>query len=382
MKIKNNLIKLLVCSSFFLLLCIGGFNLTNLVSANTTDIPPSRNDHAMVYDSQNNQIILFGGINEDDNSVDLETTWIFSSQNQTWTELSGITSPGGRFAHRMVYNSITGKIILFGGISTSTYDRVNDTWEFDPITYEWTKLYPTTSPSARSAHAMYFDPVYNEIILFGGGISTMVLDDTWIYNCTANNWHQIYPPYHPMMRYGHSFVYDEEKQVGVFFGGRLGNSAQQDDTWYFYRSSSSWAMKYPAVKPSKRYFTSMVYNPNDETIIMFGGDNEDSPIRATDDTWIFDSLTGDWMEIATSDSPPPRTHHAMVFDQFLNKAILFGGAGQGYSIVYGDLWVYDPVSASWSQEFTSAVPIPIWFVLLSFVSVFAVTRLLKSKYLS
>jgi len=355
--------------------------LADFASADTST-PLPRSGHEMVYDTENNQVIMFGGEVSGGNLVDFEATLIFSSQNQMWTKLSDINSPEGRTHHRMVYNSLTGKIFLFGGISNTEYALFNDTWVFDPITDEWTELHPANSPSGRSAHAMYFDPEFNEVVLYGGVTSpSSVSSEMWVYNFNANNWNQIYPTYGgPGVGYGHSFVYDENKQVGVFFGGRFGNMYLRDDIWFFNRSSISWVKKYLISKPLARYYTGMVYNPTDANFIMFGGDNEDIPLRALGDTWIFSAQSNVWSEIETSTSPPPRCKHAMVFDQYLDKVILFGGLGESFSVTYDDLWIYDPITMSWSQEFTIAASAPLWITLLSFVSVSFVSRFLKSKF--
>ncbi len=361
-----------------LFILIGSFMLTNFVAADTTSTPSPRFESRMVYDIQNNQAILFGGGNSDGNSIELEMTWLFSSQNQSWMGLSSITSPGSRWAHSMIYNSLTGKILLFGGFSTVLSTRVNDMWEFDPTTNEWTELYPTVSPSARSAHGMYFDPVFNEIILFGGYLNGDThTDDTWIYNCTANTWYQIYPPTHPSIRYGHTFAYDESLQVGVFYAGR--DISLNSDAWLFNRSSFTWTVQYSS-SPRIRYGTTIVYNPIDTNFIMFGGDNEQSPIRALDDTWVFDASSFIWTEIETTASPPPRSAHSTTFDRYLGKVLLFGGYGEDYTKVYGDFWNYDPTIMVWSQEFSSnslGSPTLMWILLFGLVGIVGVTRLRK-----
>ncbi|HUT81063.1 MAG TPA: kelch repeat-containing protein [Candidatus Bathyarchaeia archaeon] len=353
-----------------------GLNLSPFFVASTMDAPSARFGHVMVYDPQNSQIILFGG-GGDNSQGALETTWLYSSQSQSWTALSNISSPEARSNHRMVYNSISKKVILFGGKSLSTSYFINDTWEFDPATNEWSELHPAVSPSVRAAHGMYFDPVFNEIVLFGGAGPVTHDSETWIYNCTANIWYQINPATHPEKRYGHSFVYDEELQVGVFFGGRYVDL--MSDTWFFNRSSLTWAKQETSPKPIRRYHTGLVYNPSETTFIMFGGDNEETPGRSLDDTWIFNSSSSDWLEIEPSLSPPPRDRYALVFDLYLNRALLFGGYGS-YSTLIGDFWLYDANTMTWSQGYTiesSTVTNSLWILLFSLGSIVGVTHLIK-----
>ena len=376
---NKNSIKLLIWCFFIILLGIGEYILINMADAETNTLLP-RTGHKMVYDTINKQIIMFGGEVDGGSIADFKATLIFSSLNQTWTEISDINSPESRTHHSMVYNSLTGKVLLFGGSSTTEIAQFNDTWVFDTSTYEWTELYPENAPSGRSAHAMYYDSELNEVVLYGGSTPYSVSNEMWIFNFTSNNWYQIFPSYGPGMRYGHSFVYNEREHTGVFFGGRYGNSGLQNDIWFFNRASSSWVMKYQTTKPMARYFAGMVYNPADENFIMFGGDNEDIPLRAMDDTWIYNAQSNEWSEVETSAYPPPRCKYAIIFDEHLGKVIAFGGLGESFSVMYNDLWIFDPNTKSWSQEFiasSASVSMPIWIILFNIICCIGVNHLRK-----
>lgn len=360
--------------------CFGMFNTTDFITA-IEDSPLPGYNQELIYDTNNNQIIMFGGELSGGTEADLKATWIFSSYNQTWRKLSGINSPEGRSLHRMAYNTLTGKILLFGGNSLVALAQFNDTWEFDPATNQWTELHPTTAPSARAAHTMYFDPESNEVILYAGAINfSSVSNELWAFNFTANNWYQLHPTGGPGAGYGHSFVYDDVNKVGVFFGGRFIDGHLKNDVWFFDRSSTTWSKKYPSVKPMERYHLGMTSNPNEETFIIFGGDNEDIPNRAMDDTWIYNSQTNTWIEVHSTLNPPARCKHKLVFDKYHNKVVLFGGIGESFSVTYNDLWIFDPDSMSWSQEFTVMAPLSVWLVLINFTSIVLVIHILKLKY--
>ena len=380
MAMKNKFYKITFCVYILFLFGFSGINRFNFVSANSTDLPPPRYGHAMVFDSNNNQTILFGGYNEDISLDELSTTWIFSSVNLSWTEIDSEQAPDTRFDHSMVYNSNSGKTLLFGGISTQIISRVNDTWEFDPNTNNWTELHPSSAPSPRSGHAMYFDKNFNEVILQGGSEYNEVYGDTWIYNCSANTWHQVFPITQPGLKYGHSSVYDEEQQVGVFYGGRFGNGLQVDETWFFNRSSLNWVRQHPPLSPIRRYFTSMVYNPYLAEIMMFGGDYEQNPLRAVDDTWIFDTSSVLWSKIYPEVKPIPRAHHSMVFDTYLNKALLFGGVGEDYSRVFDDIWFYDFITMNWSEDFSSSTAnTSLWILFVSLGGILVLVNKIKNR---
>ncbi len=379
MELSKHILKISFSTSFIILISIGWFTQNNITSAeDSNNSPLPIFHHEMTYDIKNNQMILFGGDVNDGSLADLESTWIFSSVNQSWTKLSNENSPGARTNHQMIYNSISGKILLFGGIAEATGLQVNDTWEFDPTTYQWTELYPTNAPSARAAHEMYFDPEYNEVILYAGVHSQIsTCDDMWAYNFTANNWYEINITNSPGYGYGQSFVYDEINKVGVFFGGRFDDMTLKNDIWTFNRSSITWTKMNPTTKPLERYHSAMVYDPINGNFIVFGGDNEYVPARTLKDKRSYNLQLNEWTEIETNIHPPACCKHEMVYDSYLDKIILFGGVGEAFSVPYNELWYFDCNNLTWSQNPTEiSGPIYFW-MLLSFISIASLIRLSK-----
>jgi N-acetylneuraminic acid mutarotase len=135
----------------------------------------------MVYDSSAGKVILFGGY---DGAEVLDDTWTYDPVGNAWTELRpGGAPPTARSNHSMVYDSRMGKVILFGGLS-STGTLLNDTWVYDPAGNSWAELHPAGSlPPACTMHSMVYDSITGKAILFGAGdVSAGVLrNDTWAY---------------------------------------------------------------------------------------------------------------------------------------------------------------------------------------------------------
>ena len=126
----------------------------------------------MAYDSDTGKAILFGGfsgsVTGGAGSTSLDSvqvyndTWTYDPVAGTWTQLkpSGLM-PSGRSFHAMVYDSLSKRVILFGGADASTEEGVllNDTWSYDPSANIWTEMKPEGPlPPARSQHAMVCDP--------------------------------------------------------------------------------------------------------------------------------------------------------------------------------------------------------------------------------
>lgn len=85
----------------------------------------------------------------------------------------------------------------------------------------WTQQMPATSPSPRNQHALAYDSAHSDVVLFGGsnGNPNLAgLGDTWTWNGT--NWTQASPQTKPPARYSHAMAYDAMHQQTVLFGER------------------------------------------------------------------------------------------------------------------------------------------------------------------
>lgn len=67
------------------------------------------------------------------------------------------------------------------------------------------------------------------------------------------------------------------------------------------------------------------------------------------------SAQGSWSQVPLGVSPPPRSHHAMVYDSARDRVVLFGGRHPQAGDL-SDTWEWD--GAGWSQVFPAAAPSP------------------------
>jgi N-acetylneuraminic acid mutarotase len=95
-------------------------------------IPIPRANHRMVYDEATGQVILFGGY---DGQNDLYDTWAYDPATITWTDLDPLgPPPPAREEHAMVYDSAGNRVIVFGGLDYAADRDLSDTWALG----EWT----------------------------------------------------------------------------------------------------------------------------------------------------------------------------------------------------------------------------------------------------
>ena len=310
------------------------------------DLPSPRYGHAMVYDSTSDKVILFGGRGRDEFLGD---TWMYDPAANTWTELSPAgDTPVARNGHAMVYDPVGQKVVLFGGVNAK--GRLDDTWMYDPAANTWTELEPRgPQPPVRWGHAMAYDSVSGKVILFGGyeWESGGPRSDTWAYDATANTWTLLRPTGdHPPERAGLSLVYDEAGGAMILFGGNSQGGdwfVLQDDTWRYDPSADSWTIIDPTGShPSGRWFQSMAYDPGTGTVVLFGGWGDAGFL---DDTWVFDPVADRWAMINPADTAPPgRNLQAMVYDASSGRMLMFGGytAGSDSALLLNDMWAYGP----------------------------------------
>lgn len=156
--------------------------------------PPGRNYAAMTYDVQADRVILFGstvGADNPDGFEEVNDTWAYDYNTDTWTALEPVEAPSPRGYADMVYSDNLKQVILFGGIyeSRGQEDALGDTWAYDFTTNTWSELHPTESPSERGWHRMVYNHSADRIVLFGGGAHREYFDsETWIYDPNANTW--------------------------------------------------------------------------------------------------------------------------------------------------------------------------------------------------
>ena len=308
-----------------------------------TNTPPIRMFPGMQYDPVNERTIMFGGGTMSGMRGD---TWMYVYSTNSWTQIYSSANPPARNAAGMIYDPTQECMILFGGWLGSS--RADDTWIFNCSTDEWTQVFPEVSPGPRMSPNMVFDTTSNIVVMFGGTGNDITYDDTWIYNCSSNTWTEMVSSEHPCGRYGQCMIYDPVNDRTLLFSG---NSVEgmNPDMWEYDYVFNNWTDISQVVHPLGRKWGSMVYDSDRQMGILFGGDCNTPEF--VNDTWTY-TCDGDvWVSMNPSPSPSIRASPGLAYDSTNQKVILFGGQSKESDVYIslGDTWIYNPATNEWTE---------------------------------
>jgi hypothetical protein len=214
----------------------------------------------------------------------------------------------------------------------------------------WKQATPANSPPVLAWAAAAYDPVNDQVILFGGappinGGTTS--DETWAWD--GSNWSQLTPATSPDARWTHGMAYDENRQRIVLFGGLATDQAGSafDDTWEW--DGSTWLEVTTANAPAPRgIHGAMAYDSVNQTIVIRGGGTLPGQTVFAD-TWTYDGTN--WTEVAGS-GPEARVAPAVAYDKLSGELVLFGGGT--WSPYFDDTWTFD--GTTWTELTPSPAP--------------------------
>ncbi len=187
----------------------GGYDGTSDLPANATDIwrfdtsnnswaclttingpPKPRRLHMAVWDSNNGQMVLYGGINSTMNYFNDAWTLTFGGKQPSWSNLSIVNTAPKNEGMSCGWDCVSSKrMVLFGGYDGSNYDT--NTYDLDPSSPQWQQLSPKTNPTAVSRMCFDTDGSNGKLYIFGGTDASACYQDTYYFDFSQNDWTQI-----------------------------------------------------------------------------------------------------------------------------------------------------------------------------------------------
>ena len=305
------------------------------------DRPPARSAHAMVYDSKNQRVIVFGGRKEA--TVVRQRfgmhgdTWAWKDGN--WTDLAPGDAPAARYFPGMAYDRDGERVILFGGFNYladgRTLQALADTWAYDGD--NWTRI--GENGPVVTKPLLVFDAARHETLMVGTdaeGLSTM-----FRWNDGTAKWDNVADSALPTCVNEAQLVYQVHNERPLLSGGLCGNSGLREEIYEW--DGSKWAnVELPDNRKAFRGVDSaMAYDTATQQTVRFGGHN---PLQATPDSQTYVYRNEIWRRITSSGGPQPRSMPLFRHDVERNVVWLFGGLSEdsyGSSVEYlSDLWAY------------------------------------------
>jgi hypothetical protein len=375
----------------------------------TGNVPMPRYGGTMVWDSDRQRIVLFGGYTSDPNS----STGVTARANDLWewdgsawtnrTPPSGATQPSPRLWHSATYDAGRKKMVVYGGNTGTTpvnqgtwvdetwewdgsgngsWTKITPTatlsyqsyvpqlaydanrgkvvaylewdylWEYDPTTPTWTRLAQATRSDTDQPGYTYgtfaYDTSKKVLLAFGGTYGNT--RDMFEWDGTANAWtNRSKPVSGPIQRSTPAVAYDSKRGKTVLFGGYSNiDSLYKQDTWEWSGTDANWTNKTNAnPKPVGRNSSALVYDSKRDQFLLWGG----SGTGVTNDVWSLSGGTYNWSMLSVTGAAPPVTSgHLMFYDVARDKVILY--------IYYYNIWEFDPATLTWTQRLSNTTGLP------------------------
>lgn len=276
--------------------------------------PEPGQDYEIVHDTSRDRFVVFGS----------GKTWEWSPSDNQWFDRTPSTSPTQRWQPAMAYDSVRGKVVLFGGYRD---DFLNDTWEWDGATGTWLQRNPSPLPPQTEGAGMAYDPVRDRIVMVPGG--NVFSPTTWEWD--GSNWTERSSSTGPPPYGTHTLVWDSTRQCILLIG------SDEAMVWEWHPTEASWARLSFGCAPSQRGSAAVAYIQEQDRIVHFGGGYNPGTMTFYQDLWRWARDGLGWQEYVQNATWPSKRFDAnFVHDVLRNRLLLFAGANE--SGLLNDLW--------------------------------------------
>lgn len=213
---------------------------------------------------------------------------------------------------------------------------------------EWINMNPGSAPPARWSNGLTFDEINGVCVLFGGQDGQQEFDDTWIYNYMGNEWTEMNPPLSPPARFAHRLTFSSVDSVVVLFGGVscYKEDAVLNDTWLYNLIDNQWIEMTPTSSPPARAYLGLVYDEANDMIVLFGGYNYETT-QWFNDTWVYSISENTWTNMNPSPKPLGRNNFGMAYDVQNDVVIMYGGWRNPNML--DDTWAFSVGENTWTN---------------------------------
>lgn len=287
----------------------------NWIQPAATGAPAARTGSKIVYRPTDGCIYMFGGW---DGAVYLQDLWKFDLSTDTWTNITPGANPPIRAFHHMVYNPQQDEIWMCGGISGA--GTKNDLWKYSFTTGLWTTNVLWNMPAAKwaGAAAYYEDDAGNDLMIVAGGVSSVGTDTATTAIFGGIGWA-------PLPNAGFLWARGDacwmQKEGGILV---TAITTVNFASGFFNISTNTWSHA-PQVTnpPATRYYPTLEYDDVNNNALLFGGSPDDQV--ATSNFYSFNRQTNQWTTLDDY-SREGRTRHAAAWNSDDKELVIWGGA--------------------------------------------------------
>jgi len=332
---------------------------TRDVQAGVTTGQPSSKVANIVWESSRNIAIDPTSVLASTNPKALEQQHLLadSSYEFRWSKLDGEENGTCMKAGPAVEGATL--VPMFGGLlqmkfgGRGRFMRSNDVWVFDSEEFMWKELkVEGIAPVPRTGHCAAPLAGGTKMLVFGGSSNQGRLNDLTLLDAENNQWIPVNPSTpsgpSPRARMGMD-VLDNGNQCLVF-GGREGYRFLGDryfnDLFMFDAHKMEWLLMKPRAGPIPDHRAGHSVKVINERHLMVYGGLQDS-VKYYGDTWIFDTVSGVWVQppYASQAAPAPREAHAI--SKFTdNQVVVYGGQADSGAYL-NELHLFDCSSLQW-----------------------------------
>ncbi|HJX63823.1 MAG TPA: kelch repeat-containing protein, partial [Polyangia bacterium] len=215
--------------------------------------------------------------------------------------------PSGRDSFAMAFCPATGKMYIFGGLGNTMLPvLLDDLWEWDGTT--WVEVQGDVRPSARSSSAMAYDPYRKSLILFGGfNAYGLFVNDTWEWNSGTLQWSQLHPASSPA--WGSSLMVTDSARAKVLLlssftdnvdtypiPGAPGGSFDASAIWEWDGSKGTWTNRTPVpiTGVGGQVISSMSFDEGREKLIFFDASSTGPGTSGSSVLWEWNPISAGW----------------------------------------------------------------------------------------
>ncbi len=295
-----------------------------------------RTGHVAVLDGQG-KMIVWGGLTKQGPT---STGGIYDYPTQKWTPTTLTNAPTERTGATAVWESQRHTMIVWGGMDAQN-NALGDGARYDPRSDRWTRLEVLSAPRARYGHTATW--IGDNMVVWGGENKGVSLDDGGQYDPVMGTWTRIPPA--PQGRSGHTAIGDD---TGILvWGGFRAQGAKIVEyraDGYLYDSEHKTWKTLPAGALSRRAEHSILNVAGG--LLVYGG-HDGREYRG--DGAKFDLATASWAKMESRKPPvPPRAGHTAVrLGNYETSSLMMIWGGKNDDGFLGDGYIYDDTNSRW-----------------------------------